>query len=51
MVWYEDVRSALSRLKLVEEYRLAGVSVWTADALWRPALAALESLFDVEKLI
>ena len=51
VVWYEDVRSALARLKLVEEYRLAGVSVWTADALWRPALAALESLFDVEKLI
>jgi spore germination protein len=51
VVWYEDVRSALARLKLVEEYRLAGVSVWTAEALWRPALAALESLFDVEKLI
>ena len=51
VVWYEDVRSALARLKLVEEYRLAGVSVWTADALWRPALAALESLYDVEKVI
>ena len=51
MVWYEDVRSALARLKLVEEYDLAGLSVWTADALWRPALAALESLYDVEKVI
>ena len=51
VVWFEDARSALARLKLVEEYDLAGLSVWTADALWRPALAALESLYDVEKLL
>ena len=51
VVWFEDARSALARLKLVEEYDLAGLSVWTADALWRPALAALESLYDVEKVI
>ena len=51
VVWFEDVRSALARLDLVEEYRLAGLSVWTADRLWRPALAALEQVFDVEKLI
>lgn len=51
VVWFEDVRSALARLDLVEEYGLAGLSVWTADRLWRPALAALEQVFDVEKRI
>lgn len=51
VVWFEDVRSALARLRLVEEYGLAGLSIWTADRLWRPALAALESLYDVEKLL
>lgn len=51
VVWFEDVRSALARLKLVEEYGLAGLSIWTADRLWRPTLAALESLYDVEKVI
>ena len=49
VVWFEDARSALARMRLVEEYALAGVSIWTADRLWRPALAVLESLLCVEK--
>ena len=38
-------------MRLVEEYGLAGLSIWTADRLWRPALAVLESLFCVEKTL
>ena len=49
VVWFEDARSALARMRLVEEYGLAGLSVWTADRLWRSALAVLESLYSVEK--
>ena len=49
VVWFEDVRSALARLWLVQEYGLAGASIWTADRLWRPLFAALESLYSVEK--
>ena len=49
VVWFEDARSIRARLRLVEDYGLAGLSIWTADRLWRPALAVLESLFSVEK--
>ena len=51
IVWFEDARSALARLRLAEEYALAGISVWTADALNRPMLAVLEGTAAVEKIL
>ena len=51
VVWFEDARSIRARLKLVEEYGLAGVSIWTADRLWRPIYEVLESMYSVEKLL
>ena len=50
VVWFEDARSVLARLRLVEEYRLAGVSIWTINQLGRPLFKLLESLCSVEKL-
>ena len=51
VVWFEDARSVRARLALVEEYGLAGISIWTADRLWRPIYALLEDSFSVEKII
>ncbi|MBQ9685071.1 MAG: LysM peptidoglycan-binding domain-containing protein [Oscillospiraceae bacterium] len=51
VVWFEDARSARARLRLVEEYGLAGISIWTADQLNRPMLAVLESMYSVEKIL
>ena len=51
VVWFEDARSVRARLALVEEYGLAGISIWTADRLWRPIYALLEERFGVEKII
>ena len=51
VVWFEDARSVRARLSLVEEYGLAGISIWTADRLWRPIYALLEERFGVEKII
>ena len=51
MVWFEDARSVRARLRLVEEYGLAGVSIWTADRLWQPIPALIESLYSVEKIL
>ena len=51
VVWFEDARSIRARLALVEEYGLAGISIWTADRLWRPIFALLEERFGVEKII
>ena len=51
VVWFEDARSIRARLKLVEEYGLAGVSIWTADRLWRPIYELMGSMYSVEKLL
>ena len=51
VVWFEDARSIRARLRLIGEYGLAGFSIWTADRLWRPIYALLESMYSVEKII
>ena len=51
VVWFEDARSIRARLKLVADYGLAGISIWTADRLWRPVYALLESMYSVEKIL
>ena len=51
VVWFEDARSIRARLKLVGEYGLGGISLWTADRLWRPIYELLESMYGVEKII
>ena len=47
----EDARSIRARLKLVGEYGLGGISLWTADRLWRPIYSLLESMYSVEKIL
>lgn len=50
IVWFEDARSDLARLRLVEEYGLAGVSYWTIGNFFLPAYLALTSLYTVRKV-
>ena len=51
VVWFEDARSVLARLRLVEEYRLAGISVWTINQRNRTLWKVLEGTFNAEKLL
>ena len=51
VVWFEDARSFIARLRLVGEYALAGISFWTADKVYRPGLYALQSMYSAEKLL
>ena len=51
VVWFEDARSFIARLRLVGEYSLAGISIWTADKVYRPGLYALQSMYSAEKLL
>lgn len=51
VVWFEDARSIRARLKLVGEYGIGGISLWTADRLWRPIYELLESIYSVEKIL
>ena len=50
VVWFEDLRSAAARFRLVGEYGLAGLSWWTADRPFLPALLLQQTLFDVARL-
>lgn len=49
IVWFEDARSWQARLALVEEYNLAGISIWTIDKLYRPGLEIFNSRYSAEK--
>ena len=50
-VWYEDARSWRARLALVEEFGLAGISIWTIDKLYRPGLEVLGGTFGTVKIV
>lgn len=50
-VWFEDARSVNARLGLVSEYKLAGISRWTVNQLYRAGLEVLASKYSVEKIV
>lgn len=51
VVWYEDARSLLARLRTADEYGLAGVCLWTADRLFRPTLQLLRRHMPAIKIL
>ena len=50
LVWFEDLRSLDARLRLAEDYGLAGLSLVCGSRLDRPALRYLRSLVNPEPL-
>lgn len=50
-VWFEDARSVRARLRLVSEYGLAGISIWTLNLRNRAGFAVLGSEFSTEKIV
>jgi spore germination protein len=46
-----DARIIAARLKLVDEYDLAGVSYWTTNNFFAPNWVVLNSMFTVKKVI
>ncbi len=50
-VWFEDARSTYSRLQLVNEYNLGGVSYWTINQYFPQNWLVLNSMFKVKKLV
>lgn len=51
VVWFEDARSVAARLQLVEEYSLAGISIWNINQLWRAIELLTQSMYSIEKFI
>jgi spore germination protein len=50
-VWFDDARSIQARLRLIDDYNLAGLSYWTIDDLFRTQYLVLQSMYTVNKVI
>lgn len=51
VVWFEDARSIDSKLRLVDEYGLGGVSYWTINRYFPQNWLVQNALYDVVKLL
>ena len=51
VVWFDDAKSYLSKLELVNTYNLAGISIWTINNYYPPLLSALDSRYIIKKMI
>jgi spore germination protein len=50
-VWFEDARSIEAKLRLVNEFRLGGVSYWTIGTYFPQNWLVLNSLYNVRKVL
>ncbi|MEA4896116.1 MAG: LysM peptidoglycan-binding domain-containing protein [Oscillospiraceae bacterium] len=50
-VWFDDARSYYARLRLVDEYKLGGVSYWTTNNYFAPNWRVLNSMYKVRKVL
>ena len=51
IVWYEDARSVRGRLQLVEDYSLAGISIWNINRPYRVLTELIQSSYIVDKFV
>lgn len=50
VVWFDDPRSFDAKIALVDEFDLAGVSVWTINRCYIPHWLVLQNRYDAVKL-
>lgn len=50
VVWFDDARSINAKLKLIDEFNLAGASYWTVSRCYLPNWLILQSQYEVIKL-
>ncbi len=50
VVWFDDPRSIASKLDLVREYSLAGVSWWTVNRCYVPAWLIMQDKFVISRI-
>lgn len=51
VVWFEDARSIEAKLRLVNQYRLGGISYWTIGRWFPQNWLVLNALYDVKKVL
>ncbi len=50
IVWFDDPRSIEAKLKLIDEYGLAGASYWTVNRCFVPNWLVQQSMYETVKL-
>ena len=50
-VWYEDARSYLAKLTLLQELGLGGVSIWNIMRFFQPLYTLLDGYFEIVKVL
>lgn len=50
VVWFDDAKSIDAKLRLVDEFNLAGASYWTVNRCFIPNWEIVQNLFEVIKL-
>lgn len=50
VVWFDDAKSIDAKLRLVEEFDLAGASYWTINRCFIPNWEIVQNLFEIIKL-
>lgn len=50
VVWFDDAKSIDAKLRLVDEFNLAGISYWTINRCFIPNWVIVQNLFEVVKL-
>lgn len=51
VVWFEDARSIMAKLMLVNQYRLGGISYWTIGRYFPQNWLVLRSLYNIRKVL
>ncbi len=51
VVWFENARSIQSRLSLVNDFNLAGISFWTINSFFNANYLILSNMFNIIKLL
>lgn len=51
VVWFEDARSIDAKLRLVNQYRLGGISYWTIGRWFPQNWLVLNALYDIKKVL
>ena len=50
VVWFDDPKSIDAKLRLIDEFDLAGASWWTINRCYTPAWLIAQNLFEIVKL-
>lgn len=51
IVWFDDARSYKSKLELVKEFGLAGISIWTINNYYPPLWSTVNNEYNVKKIL